>query len=234
MKGSYKYMRTNNNNELLIKNEVIDMNKIEMSKNAKLVFYTALREKALKQIGSELNSSVVINHKQIKQIFKGNKSFNEIIKTIQNIPKEFKVVNGNIIDCVSMFEKYTINKYTKEINFKFTEEALKYFDISNGNFAKIMLDELYCMKSDYSIRMYEFACRYSGKIKMKIDTFKNYFNIPDSYDMYEIKRRVFKTSIKEVNNKTRFTLKTKEYKAGKTVTHIEIEVIENKVGVVNE
>jgi len=213
--------------EFLIRNEVIDMPKMEMPKSAKFIFYTALREKALKQIGSEINSSVVVNYSQMKNVFKGNKTFNEMIMIILKIPKEITFKSNGKIISISMFTKYVIDDKEKEIIFNFNEEALKYFNIDDGKFSKIILDELYSMKSDYSIRMYEFACRYSGKIKMKLDTFKKYFNIPNTYQIKNINQKVLNKAIPEVNHNTRFMLEVKEYKKGKTVTHIEITIKED-------
>jgi plasmid replication initiation protein len=226
----------NNDNNLLIKNEVVKMSKIQMKKNAKLIFYIALQQKALSLINSSdeeynIKKPSIINLETLKKVFKGQKSFKEMVLTIETTPKDFKIQENKTYRIISIFDEIVINTEKKEILFYFSKNSLKYFDVKNGNFTKINLNELILLSSDYSIKMYEVISMYSNlnnSIKIQFDTFKELFNIQSSYQTKDISTKILKPVINEINKKTKYIINIDKIKNNRKITHIILNINKKK------
>lgn len=237
-------------NTLLISREVLNMTKIEMKRNAKLLFYTVLREKFcdMKKRGAdmeldiendvalqdEIEIPVTITLFHLKKIIKGNKTFKEMLNVIDEVNKQFTLRDSKnrIAGWIMMFRKIIPDYETKTVDFYLLEEAVEYFKCNN--FGKIEMNEMYKIKSEYGVRMYEFICAHYNKNgkeynAMKIDAFKKYFDIPNHYRQCNIDQKVLTPALREINNNTRFQVGYKKLKNGKNkreVTHIYLDIKE--------
>lgn len=93
-----------------------------------------------------------------------------------------------------LFHTYEIDKEQRYIEIS-TSPDLKYLlnNITN-NFTKFELEEFSKLKSSYSKNMYRLLKQYkhTGYLKLKIETFRERLDVPDSYRMTNVTQKILK------------------------------------------
>ena len=150
-------------------------------------------------------------------------SFDEL-KKLSNYSPETRNINRFVDDLQRVYDKmldirYTIRtetkikkfvlfyKYEIDISERYLEIAtspdLKYIlnSITN-NFTKFELKEMTHLKSTYAKNMFRLLKQYkhTGYIKINISDFKNRLDIPKTYQMNDITKRVLKPIINELSS----------------------------------
>lgn len=160
---------------------------------------------------------------EIKQITKKGHHTKDCIKDIiNNMPREIFYDKDN---------KYGVQSVFSYINYDFEDDCMRYkLDEVFGEyliqilekFTIIELNELASLSSKYSQRLYELARRYLGQnhFRMKIEDFRSYFRIPESYKMCNIDKKVLEPATKQLNKNTNIVCSYKKEKKGKNISHI--------------
>ena len=99
------------------------------------------------------------------------------------------------------FTKYEIDKDNQEILIQVNEEFAPLINQMTGSFTRFELEQFTQLKSSYSKTMYRLLkqFRLTGFAKFPIDEFRRLLDIPVSYKMCEIDRRVLKPICNELS-----------------------------------
>lgn len=171
-----------------------------------------------------------------KYLGKKNLTTSEIRNLISNMPNRIFFNNG--LGFVSAFDFISYDENEMEFQYKLTDSIKPFVDhiINNfidkgkGNFSVLELEYFEELNSRYSQRMYEFICK-NKNLKtylMRIEDFKNYFDVPSNYKMCNIDDRVLKPVLKDINKNTNFELEINKKKKRNRVTHLEFIIKEKK------
>lgn len=192
---------------------------------------------------------ITLNLGELKPLFSLNASFKEIKEHILTIPYEarFKThidVYGkyqkDLMDTkIALFNKVQANDKNKEITFQPSDNLLIYLECLKS-FAKIDIEELKKLRGNYQIRGYEFICQNNyldnknsvvkdEARKIRVKDLRRYFEVPDTYTIGDIDRRVLKPVKKAINKHTKFNITDiKKFKLDpqnkNRVTHYRIDV----------
>jgi hypothetical protein len=190
---------------------------------------------------------ITLNLSELKPLFSLNAPFKEIKEHILTIPYEarFKThidiygkYQKDLLDTkISLFSKVQANDKNKEITFKPSDNLLIYLECLKS-FAKIDIEELKKLRGNYQIRGYEFVCQNNyldsdivkdEARKIRIMDLRRYFEVPKTYTIGDIDRRVLKPIKNAINQHTKFNITNiKKFKLDpqnkNRVTHYRIDI----------
>ena len=99
------------------------------------------------------------------------------------------------------------------------------------NFTAYQLINVLCLKSKYSIRLYEIFKSYLwlGKWEVSIDDFRESIYLKDKYKLFkELKRNVIDPSIREINKYTDLQIEYEAIKIGRSIEKLQFKIIEKR------
>lgn len=99
-----------------------------------------------------------------------------------------------------LFPSFTVNMDEGTLTVRVAEEFSYMLNNLTGNFTRIELQESAALNSVYSKRMYKMLRRYRdwGQWKVSLEEFREYMDIPKSYQLSNIKVRIIDHSINEL------------------------------------
>lgn len=108
------------------------------------------------------------------------------------IQLDFRIETEQKIIKFVLFTKYEIDKINETISIRVNEEFKYILNNIAGNFTKFELEEFTTLKSSYSKTAYRLLkqFRQSGYYIVGIEEFKRLFDVPESYQMYNITQRI--------------------------------------------
>ena len=111
----------------------------------------------------------------------------------------------------------------------FPDEVLLMLKVLNANnpYTKYKQDSVLKLKGEYSIDLYHIAKKFEAmkRFSMSLDEIKQEFSLPKSYDhISNLKARMIKPAIKEINEKTDIHITYENVKRGRTVTGLKFTV----------
>jgi hypothetical protein len=187
----------------------------------------------------------------LKSLFSKNASYKGIKEHILTIPYEatFKTYYDSfgekkdyLMDTkIALFKKVQFDDKNKEIIFTPEEYLLNYIEALK-TFAKIDIEEMKKLtSSNYAMRAYEFICqknyldKNNNKLvsdevrKIRVEDFRRYFEVPNSYNAGRIDQRVFAPIKKLINKYTKYNIVSiKKFKLDprdkKKVSHYRIDI----------
>lgn len=144
----------------------------------------------------------------------------EIRNIILNIPKG--VYSKDKKGYISAFELIKYDEEYEEFVFKLTDTFKPLVDDVIKKFTVLELKYMANLSSSYSLRMFEFISKNKNlkEYKMPIEEFKRYFEIPKSYQMCVIEKRILKYCENDINSNTNLKVKIEKVKKQNKVTHI--------------
>lgn len=228
----------NKNNELMIKNTLVTLNKNFKTFEAKIYYNLLSKFTYDYRINNVYERKISMNVKEIKKIMVGDKntkiSFKELTKKIESMETWLKLKydeKTESFESLAIITGIRINKdvATFILNYDICEMAKE----QTNQFSIIGLMELSRLTSRFAIKTYEICCVYknlqSGFYNMTKKYFLEYFDVPLSYSTSDIDKRILKPAIIEINKKTRFTLKISKVKENNQITHYRFYIKENEI-----
>nr|QJS05678.1 replication protein, Rep3 family [Psychrobacter sp.] len=111
----------------------------------------------------------------------------------------------------------------------FPDEVLLMLKVLNADnpYTKYKQDSVLKLKGEYSIDLYHIAKKFEGmkRFSISLDEIKQEFSLPPSYDhISNLKARMIKPAIKEINEKTDINITYENIKRGRTVTGLKFTV----------
>lgn len=167
-------------------------------------------------------------------IVKSGREYERIKKGIKNLRDKsywIKEYNGDDV-LFSWIDTARIRK-NKSVELILSEALKPYLLELTKNFTAYELINILCLKSKYSIRLYELLKSYLwlNKWEVSLDDFREMMYIQDKYPLYkELKRNVIESSIKEINKYTDLQVDVIPIKKGKSIDKLKF-LIEEKRGV---
>ncbi len=112
---------------------------------------------------------------------------------------------------------------------EFHEMAMPYLVEIKNNYTSLTLDTFGALKSEYSLKMYEFLNRWAfkGRVSIKVDELKVLLNVVEMYDRWNnFNQWVLKPAIKEINAKTNLGITLKTIRTGRAITDLEFQIFD--------
>jgi len=192
-----------------------------------------------------MENSTILNLGELKSLFgnKKNISFREIENYFINFSGSIQWIENNQIKKIIPIGRL-LNVYmeTKEIEFFLNYEIKDYILSLKNKWSEIDISIYLQLSSKYQIRLYEYLCLYdcvkNNKTnfmrKRTLEDIRNFFDIPDSYQMKNIKQKVFNPAIKALNKiyaengqKINLVCLKLDKNNPKKITHLRIDI--NKI-----
>lgn len=153
--------------------------------------------------------TLTLTFEELKELSSYNpdiRHMDKFISDLQHVYSKMLNINYTIrtkekITTFVLFYKYEINLSERTLKIS-TASDLKYIlNELTGNFTKFELKEMTHLKSTYAKNMFRILKQYknTGYLKIQIDDFRDRLDIPKSYRMSDINKRVFKPIINELN-----------------------------------
>lgn len=119
-----------------------------------------------------------------------------------------------------------------KVTLGFSTWIVPYLTMLHERFTTYNLKQIACLKSVYSIRLFEFLSQFksTGKFVISLEKFKSLLEIQDQYKrFYNFKKRVIEPAIKELKEKSGLTIFWKPIKQGKAVKQLEFSFSEKEI-----
>ncbi len=224
---------TKDRNELVVKsNDIIRSVRYSLTATEqKLIIYTISRifaeDKELKKIRFRISDYI-----NLVGITNNGKEYQRIKTTIRNLRnKSWWIKDGNKEILFAWIDTAKIDEDTREIEITLSESLKPYLIDLKQNFTKYELINVLCLRSKYSIRLYEIFKSYLwlGKWEVYLNDFRELIGVQDKYkDFTEFKRNVINSSIKEINKYTDLNIKMETLKRGRNINKLIFNIVEKK------
>lgn len=138
--------------------------------------------------------------------------------------------NGDILN-VNWFQYSKYINATSTLELCFNSYLKEHLLILKNNYTKYLLENICCLSSPYTIKLYEILKQYQkiGYRILGVDDLKYILGIKDMYKLYaDFKKRVLIPSQSEINFKTDIEFEFIEIKRGKSVIEIKFIIRVNK------
>lgn len=130
---------------------------------------------------------------------------NKFVTDLQHVYSKMLNINytirtDNKITSFVLFYKYEIDLNEKTLQVSTAPDLKHILNELTGNFTKFELQEMTQLKSTYSKNMFRLLKQYkhTGYFKIQIDDFRERLDVPISYKMNDINKRVLNPIIKEL------------------------------------
>ena len=130
---------------------------------------------------------------------------NKFVTDLQHVYSKMLNINytirtDNKITSFVLFYKYEIDLNEKTLQVSTAPDLKHILNELTGNFTKFELQEMTQLKSTYSKNMFRLLKQYkhTGYFKIQIDDFRERLDVPKSYKMNDINKRVLNPIIKEL------------------------------------
>ncbi|MEJ7440345.1 RepB family plasmid replication initiator protein [Staphylococcus hominis] len=135
------------------------------------------------------------------------RNINRFIKELDEVYKKMleltiRYEDDEVIERFVLFNQYKIHKKEQYLEISTSPNLKHILNSITNNFTKFELQEMTHLKSTYAKNMFRILkqFKHSGYVKIGIDDFKTRLDIPNSYQMNDITKRVLKPIIKELGS----------------------------------
>lgn len=153
------------------------------------------------------NDKISITFKELRHRINYNQeSYYHLVGNLESTLDKMMKINhklpgSNIIMSSNLFDDYIV--YVKEHYFEIqvSDAFSELLNNLNENFTQLYLEEFVSLKTVYSKKLYRLLKQFqdSSYVRMDMETFRKYMDIPKSYRMSQINSRVLNPSIKETS-----------------------------------
>lgn len=112
---------------------------------------------------------------------------------------------------------------------EFHEDVMPYLVEIKNNYTSMLLDTFGSLKSEYSLKMYEFLSRWAfkGVVKISVADLKILLNVGDLYPRFNsLNQRTITPAINEINAKTNLSVSMKTLRTGRMITDLEFTIFD--------
>lgn len=168
------------------------------------------------------------------------KDKNELVTYIRNINRKLlnlktEIANDGVYIDFVLFRTFITDTNKNILTVKVNEDFAYILNDLTQNFTLFELKEFNLLTSIYAKHLYRLLkqFRYTGYYKVEISEFKRLFDVPSSYQMNDINKRVLNPAIKEVKKFFSSLTLTKE-KEGKRIKYLKFTFDKEKRSIANE
>ena len=168
------------------------------------------------------------------------KDKNELVTYIRNTNRKLlnlktEIANDGVYIDFVLFRTFITDTNKNILTVKVNEDFAYILNDLTQNFTLFELKEFNLLTSIYAKHLYRLLkqFRYTGYYKVEISEFKRLFDVPSSYQMNDINKRVLNPAIKEVKKFFSSLTLTKE-KEGKRIKYLKFTFDKEKRSIANE
>lgn len=168
------------------------------------------------------------------------KDKNELVTYIRNTNRKLlnlktEIANDGVYIDFVLFRTFITDTNKNILTVKVNEDFTYILNDLTQNFTLFELKEFNLLTSIYAKHLYRLLkqFRYTGYYKVEISEFKRLFDVPSSYQMNDINKRVLNPAIKEVKKFFSSLTLTKE-KEGKRIKYLKFTFDKEKRSIANE
>ena len=168
------------------------------------------------------------------------KDKNELVTYIRNTNRKLlnlktEIANDGVYIDFVLFRTFITDTNKNILTVKVNEDFAYILNDLTQNFTLFELKEFNLLTSIYAKQLYRLLkqFRYTGYYKVEISEFKRLFDVPSSYQMNDINKRVLNPAIKEVKKFFSSLTLTKE-KEGKRIKYLKFTFDKEKRSIANE
>jgi len=144
--------------------------------------------------------------KNLSNYSENTRSINRFISDLDDVYQKMLQLtityeDDEVIERFVLFNHYKIHKKDQYLEISTTPNLKHILNSITNNFTKFELREMTQLKSTYSKNMFRLLKQYkhTGYMKLKMEDFKKRLDIPESYQMNDITKRVLKPIIQELS-----------------------------------
>lgn len=144
--------------------------------------------------------------KELSNYSSETRNINRFVKDLDDVYQKMlqltiKYEDEEIIERFVLFNHYKIHKKEQYLEISTSSNLKHILNSITNNFTKFELQEMTQLKSTYSKNMFRILKQYkhTGYVKLKIADFKERLDVPNSYQMNDITKRVLNPIIKELS-----------------------------------
>lgn len=168
------------------------------------------------------------------------KDKNELVTYIRNTNRKLlnlktEIANDGVYIDFVLFRTFITDTNKNMLTVKVNEDFAYILNDLTQNFTLFELKEFNLLTSIYAKHLYRLLkqFRYTGYYRVEISEFKRLFDVPSSYQMNDINKRVLNPAIKEVRKFFSSLTLTKE-KEGKRIKYLKFTFDKEKRSITNE
>ena len=168
------------------------------------------------------------------------KDKNELVTYIRNTNRKLlnlktEIANDGVYIDFVLFRTFITDTNKNMLTVKVNEDFAYILNDLTQNFTLFELKEFNLLTSIYAKHLYRLLkqFRYTGYYRVEINEFKRLFDVPSSYQMNDINKRVLNPAIKEVRKFFSSLTLTKE-KEGKRIKYLKFTFDKEKRSITNE
>lgn len=168
---------------------------------------------------------------QILGVQKNGREYERIKNSIKQLrDKSYWIKDGNTEILFAWLDTAKITKY-ESVELVLSEALRPYLLELRKNFTAYELINVLCLRSKYSIRLYELFKSYlwMGYWEVTVNDFRELMFIKDKYQLFkELKRNVIDPSINEINKYTDLTIEYETVKSGRYIEQLKFKIKEKR------
>ena len=137
---------------------------------------------------------------ETRNVNRFTKELDEVYKKMLELTIRYE--DDEVIERFVLFNQYKIHKKEQYLEISTSPNLKHILNSITNNFTKFELQEMTHLKSTYAKNMFRILkqFKHSGYVKIGIDDFKTRLDVPNSYQMNDITKRVLKPIIKELGS----------------------------------
>src|SRR5699024_9095119 len=183
-----------------------DMNLVPLRRftGTEINLFFAMCNKLKEQETNTLHLSF-ITLKELSNYSSETRNINRFIRDLDHVYQKMlqltiRYEDKDIIERFFLYNHYKIHKKEHYLEISTSPNLKHILNSITNNFTKFELQEMTQLKSTYSKNMFRILKQYkhTGNVKLKIADFKERLDIPHSYQMNDITKRVLSPIIKEL------------------------------------
>lgn len=164
-------------------------------------------------------------------IKKSGREYERIKQAIKNVrDKSYWIKNDDEEILFTWIDTAKLKKY-ETVELVLSEALKPYLLELSKSFTKFELINVLCLRSKYSIRLYQILKSYLwlGKWEVETDRFREIMYLGDKYPQYkELQRNVISNSLREINKYTDLEVKFSTKKQGRSIGKLRFDITEKR------
>lgn len=216
-KHSYNYITKYNNEMNLVPLRGFNALEIDLF----FAICTKMKEQGSRQVFYDFSDLRALSeHKKHTTIQEFSDILENVFDKIQKL--QYKEKKEGKKKSFSLFPYYEVDEYSQTVSVSLNLDLKHILNNLTGNFTRFELKELTAIRSSYSKNMFRILKQFrkSGYFIITIEDFRNRLDIPDSYRMSDINKRILNVIERDLSNNFR-NLCIKKKNKGRKITHIE-------------
>lgn len=217
VKHSYNYITKYNNEMNLV--PLRNFNALEI--DLFFAICTKMKEQGSRKVVYEFSDLRALSeHKKHTTIQEFSNILESVFDKIQKL--QYKEKKEGKKKSFSLFPYYEIDENSQTVSVSLNLDLKHILNNLTGNFTRFELKELTEIKSSYSKNMFRILKQFrkSGYFVITIEDFRDRLDIPSSYRMSDINKRILNVIERDLSNNFR-NLCIKKKNRGRKITHLE-------------